>query len=62
MSDSGAAVKKSWRDGNWMVLITLVMFIGLWELIVPGFGVPKIIFPAPSMIYESMVEGFASGR
>ena len=62
MSEPDAAGKKSWRDGNWMVLVTLIMFIGLWELIVRGFGVPKIIFPAPSLIFESMVEGFASGR
>lgn len=62
MSEPGAAGKKSWRDGNWMVLVTLVIFIGLWELIVRGFGVPKIIFPAPSLVFESMFEGFASGR
>ncbi|MDE0797474.1 MAG: ABC transporter permease [Alphaproteobacteria bacterium] len=61
MSDSDVVVKKSWKDGYGVVLLTLVVFLGLWEGIVQGFEIPKIIFPAPSMVLVSLFDGIATG-
>lgn len=49
-------------DRDWIV--TVAFFGGLllvWQAIVRGFDVHKLILPAPSEIVESLVRGLASG-
>lgn len=50
------------RPERILSILFLVVFIGAWEFIVRFFDVPRIIVPAPSAVFESLVAGLSTSR
>src|SRR5947209_2846237 len=50
------------RPERMLSLLLLVFFLGGWELAVWAFNVPRIVVPAPSAVFASLVSGLATGR
>ena len=42
-------------------ILTFCLFVGGWEAIVRGFGISKIVLPAPSAIAVAFTDGLLSG-